>query len=71
MRKLASNWREVTLLSCAARRWRAVKERREKVITRPSEPPVARRLAVVLSWIWQTRAVWPVSWAMQFLCDEV
>lgn len=29
----------------------------EKMITRPSDPPVTRML--LESWTWQTRAVWP------------
>ena len=43
--------------SCAAMRWRAVYVSRENVITRPSEPPVARMVGE--SWSWQTKAEWP------------
>lgn len=106
-RKRASNWRPVTLLSCAARRCTtlngraragggpalalaldegardeemddddAAGERRggeggadegrsEKMMTRPSEPPVTSMLCE--SCTWQTRAVWPWRSAEQTL----
>jgi len=36
------NWRDVTLLSCAARRWIGERVSRDQTRTEPSEPPVQR-----------------------------
>lgn len=55
--RLSSNWREVTLLSCAASRWIGELEMRDQTRTDPSDPPVTSVEERICSW--PTKEVWP------------